>query len=159
MNRIRCLRLLREMSQISFAKLFNVDQTAVSNWEKEKNHIDIKTMEKISDFFSVPMEFVYGKEFVVTRPMDEWYEDEIEDFQNASEASKDYFMFKYGKGRFSSDSPEDENSIVQSPALPPEGLSRVIIRHYDGSSSFADFSPEQAKLIESMIAAQKKERQ
>ena len=41
----------------------------------------------------------------------------------------------------------------------PEGMLRVSVRGRNGKMEYADFSPEQAKLIESMIAAQKKERQ
>ena len=63
MNRIKCLRQYKSLSQAAFGKLFNVDQTAVSNWEKEKNSIDIKVAQAISEYFSVPLEFIYGKEF------------------------------------------------------------------------------------------------
>ena len=50
---------------------------------------------------------------------------------------------------------------TQQSSDPPvaEGKERVTIQHRDGRISFADFSPEQIQLIESMIAAQKKEKQ
>lgn len=154
MNRIKCLRIFRGMSQASFGQLFNVDQTAVSNWEKEKNSIDVKTVERIAEMFSVPMEFVYGKEFSVKRPMDQWYEDELEDYKSTADIAKDYLLFRFGKGYFSSHS-DDSNSPEEAVSLPPEGMARVIVRHRDGKGSFADFTPEQVKLIESMIDAQK----
>lgn len=90
----------RGMSQTTFGKLFNVDQTAVSNWETGKNNIDIKIIDKIADEFSVPMDFVCGKNFMVTRPFDEWHRSEQEDYENAHPAIKDLLLFKFGRGYF-----------------------------------------------------------
>ena len=103
MNRIKCLRALRRLSQAAFAEIFNVDQTAVSNWENGKNSIDIEIANKIADYFSVPLDFIYGKEFKVTRPRKLWRTDEIEDCDREKPDAREYFLFIYGCGVFIND--------------------------------------------------------
>ena len=103
MNRIKCLRARKRLSQAEFAKLFQVDQTAVSNWENGKNSIDIDIANQIADYFSVPLDFIYGKEFKVTRPRNLWRTDENEDCDRAKPDARDYFLFIYGCGVFVND--------------------------------------------------------
>lgn len=99
MNRIKCLRASRSLTQAKFAELFFVDQTAVSNWEKEKNNIDLKTLEQISEVFQVPIEFIIGKPFELKLPLKKWRNDQLEDYEHAGDA-KDYILFKFGRGYF-----------------------------------------------------------
>lgn len=99
MNRIKCLRLSRSLTQAQFAKLLHVDQTAVSNWENEKNNIDIKILETISEQFNVPIEFVIGKSFKVNIPVEKWYPDQVEDYRKAK-GFEDLLLFKFGRGTF-----------------------------------------------------------
>lgn len=100
MNRIKCIRIYNGLSQIAFGKIFSVDQTAVSNWENGKNNIDVKTVEKISNHFSLPMDFIYGLPFKVSYPIEQWHTSLIEDYNNAPEVVKDLILFKHGKGYF-----------------------------------------------------------
>lgn len=99
-NRIKCLRKLDHLSQEQFAKKYNVAQTAVSNWEKQRNNIDIGTASKIAEDYTVPVEFIYGFPFEVRRPMDQWFDDEREDMLNAPSECRDFFMFRFGNGIF-----------------------------------------------------------
>ena len=110
MNRIKCLRTYNRLSQSDFATIFHVDQTAVSNWENDKNSIDIKILEKISEYFKVPMEFVVGKPFKATIPIAEWHSSEREDYNNAPAVVKDLILFKTGRGTFI-----DEDTIIETP--------------------------------------------
>lgn len=150
MNRIKCLRYIRGLSQSAFGKIFNVDQTAVSNWEKGKNSIDIKLLEKISDEFCVPMEFVYGKDFSIQRPMSEWHKDQIEDYEKASSEIKEYLLFKYGNGRFntSSDNQKEPTAMIDS-----ELDDDVIVFHRDGKTQKRKFTKEQMAIFMAMIDA------
>ena len=100
-NRIKCLRKLRNLSQTDFAKEFNVEQTAVSNWEQGRNNIDISIASKIAEEYKVPVEFVYGFEFEIRRPIQEWFEDELEDMNKEDPEARDFFLFRFGKGFFS----------------------------------------------------------
>lgn len=152
MNRIKCLRVEKGLSQTAFGKLLNVDQTAVSNWETGKNNIDIKIIEKISNQFSVPMDFVYGKNFLLKRPIDEWHPSEREDYANAPDVIKDYLLFKFGRGYF--ETHEDVPSIkTKKPADDGEFPENVIIYHRDGKTVTRKFTKEQMDMLTSMIEA------
>jgi transcriptional regulator with XRE-family HTH domain len=118
MNRIKCLRRSRKLTQAALAAELHVDQTAVSNWEKGKNNIDIQTMKTIADMFSVPIDFVCGRPFNVKRPMSQWHPSMIEDYENAGDA-KDYLLFKFGLGYFE-DHSDTEN---EKPTVVDDGLS------------------------------------
>ena len=101
MNRIKCLRKQANLSQLLFGKIFHVDQTAVSNWENEKNNIDIDVTVQIADYFKVPIEFVLGKAFSLRVPKEFWFEDQLEDLIEADKKGySDYVLFKHGKGYF-----------------------------------------------------------
>ena len=110
MNRIKSIRTFYRLSQATFGELFHVDQTAVSNWERGKNDIDIKTLEQIADYFKLPIEYIIGKEFDLKYPQSQWREDNWEDFYSANEDSRELLKFKIGKGYFiaESDSPAPE---------------------------------------------------
>ena len=100
MNRIKSLRKYKKWSQQLFAEKFNVDQTAVSNWETGKNNVDIDTAKKIALEFNVPLEYIYGEAYTETRPMSKWSSDEIEDYENTKDEARDYLRFIYGRGEF-----------------------------------------------------------
>ena len=100
-NRIRILRKSQKLSQKSFAEKFSVDQTAVSNWEKGKNNIDLTLADKIADAVTVPIEFGYGKPYSITHPQSEWTAEEHQAFQNARcEEEKQLLEFRFGRGVF-----------------------------------------------------------
>lgn len=119
-NRIKCLRKLHRLSQEEFAKQYNVAQTAVSNWEVFRNNIDISIATRIAEDYKVPVEFIYGFEFTVTRPIEQWYPDQLEKMNNANKLCRDFFLFKYGKGFFANtyDSSSDEASPPPSNIFP-----------------------------------------
>ena len=100
MNRIKCIRVHEHLSQAAFAKLLNVDQTAVSNWENDKNSIDIKIAEIISNKFSLPMDFIYGAPFELAVPTDKWHKSVLDDLNSAPEVTRDLILFREGKGYF-----------------------------------------------------------
>lgn len=118
MNRIKCLRKSRKLTQAALAAELHVDQTAVSNWEKGKNNIDIQTMKTIADMFSVPVDFVCGRPFNIKRPIEEWHPSLVADYQNAGD-DKEYILFKYGMGYF-----EDHSDMEnQKPTVSDDELS------------------------------------
>ena len=150
MNRVKCLRSIRGISQAEFGRMFNVDQTAVSNWEKGKNSIDIKILERIAEEFSVPMEFVYGKDFSITRPMSEWHVSQIEDVENARPEIKDYLLFKYGKGVFNINADNEKEPTVTEDGELEEN---IIIFHRDGKTQKKKFTAEQMAMFMAMVDA------
>jgi transcriptional regulator with XRE-family HTH domain len=116
MNRIKCIRVHEHLSQAAFGKLFNVDQTAVSNWENGKNSIDIKIAENISKTYSLPMDFIYGAPFELAIPTEKWHKSLIDDLNNAPEVTRDIILFREGKGYFHHSHIND--AISQGPAVP-----------------------------------------
>lgn len=140
MNRIKSIRIFFGLSQAKFGELFHVDQTAVSNWEKGKNNIDIKTLEQIADHFNVPIEFILGKEFELRIPMSQWEEDYLEDYYAAKEEAREYIRFKVGQGYF----PTSNNS--PTPEEPQLSDSEVALLEL-----FRNVSPEEQELVLRMI--------
>ena len=100
-NRIRILRKSQKLSQKSFAETIGVDQTAVSNWEKGKNNIDLSLADKIASSFTVPVEYVYGKPYRLTRDKSEWSSEETKAYQNAKNPEEaELLEFRFGRGVF-----------------------------------------------------------
>lgn len=100
-NRIRILRKSQKLSQQSFAELFSINQTAVSNWEKGKNNIELSLADKIANHFTVPVEYVYGKPYTVTHPHTQWTKEEKEAYQKAKNSEeKELLEFRFGRGVF-----------------------------------------------------------
>ncbi len=147
MNRIKCIRMYHGLSQTAFGNLFGVDQTAVSNWEKGKNSIDIKIVEKISQHFSLPMDFIYGTPFELSCHKSSWHKSQIEDYINAPSEIKDYLLFKYGKGVFHS-VPEEEKSTES--LLAEED---IVIYHYNGKTGKKKLTKEQMAMVYAMLEA------
>lgn len=69
MNIIKRLRKEKKLTQSELAKLLNVHQTAVSQWEQERTTPDIETTKKLADFFGVTIDYLLGEETNV-KPMD-----------------------------------------------------------------------------------------
>lgn len=61
MSTIKDLRKKAGLSQKEFADLFNVHQTAVSQWETGKTTPDKETLIKISDYFNISVDSLLGK--------------------------------------------------------------------------------------------------
>ncbi|MGI5848819.1 MAG: LexA family protein [Christensenellales bacterium] len=62
MNRIRELRIYNGLSQDALAKILNVHQTAVSQWEKGRTTPDIEVLPKIAQHFNVSVDYLLGIE-------------------------------------------------------------------------------------------------
>ena len=60
MSVIRDLRAKKNISQSKLAKILNVHQTAVSQWEKNRTFPDTETLKKIADYFGVSVDYLVG---------------------------------------------------------------------------------------------------
>lgn len=120
-NRVKILRKSQKLSQKQFAELFSVDQTAVSNWEMGKNNIDLTLADRIAGYFKVPVEYLCGKPYTLTRPMHEWTREESERFTAANEAEKSLLEFTLGKGVFES------GTTLHTPTPPSEQEIKVAL--------------------------------
>jgi len=107
-NRIKCIRLYNHLTQQEFAKNIQVDQTAVSNWEKFKNSIDIETAQYISKLYALPLDFIYGSEFELAVPYSGWDVSDRQEYDNAREEIKELLAYKFGKGYFAGANPSPD---------------------------------------------------
>ncbi len=59
-ERLRELRLLHNISQVSLAQRLGVTKQSVSNWENDNIQPSIEILIKISKFFSVSTDYLLG---------------------------------------------------------------------------------------------------
>lgn len=60
--RLKELRKAAKLSQTELAKIFNVAQNTLSNWENGNRMIDMATAIEISKFFNVSVDYLLGRE-------------------------------------------------------------------------------------------------
>lgn len=58
MNKYRQLRKEKRLSQANLAQMLGVSQTAVSQWETNKNYPDINTIKELAEIFSVTTDYL-----------------------------------------------------------------------------------------------------
>lgn len=61
-NKIKELRLSKNIDQKTLAKKLNVQQSAISKWELNKNEPDIKSIIALAKFFDVTTDYLLGLE-------------------------------------------------------------------------------------------------
>ena len=54
-DNLRNIRLQRGMTQMQLAEGLHTSQSAITSWENGRREPDFRTIEKISDFFGVPL--------------------------------------------------------------------------------------------------------
>ena len=59
-ERIKELRLARNMTQVDLAKELNVTKQSISNWENDNIQPSIDMLVKIASFFSVSCDYLLG---------------------------------------------------------------------------------------------------
>lgn len=59
-ERIRSLREDSDMTQTDIAKMFNVGQKTVSNWESGRNEPPYDILIKYASFFNVTTDYILG---------------------------------------------------------------------------------------------------
>ncbi len=60
MNKIKALRKERKLSQKELADILGVNQTAVSQWEREVTTPNPSTLKKLSELFNVSLDYILG---------------------------------------------------------------------------------------------------
>ena len=74
MFRLKELRLKKGLNQKEFAKIINVAQNTVSNWENGNRQIDSETAIRIADYFDVSTDYLLGREDNPTQSTDQQLE-------------------------------------------------------------------------------------
>jgi transcriptional regulator with XRE-family HTH domain len=60
-NRLKELRIERELSQGELAKHFNTGKSTISNYENKNRLPDVNTIAKYAEFFDVTLDYIMGK--------------------------------------------------------------------------------------------------
>jgi transcriptional regulator with XRE-family HTH domain len=60
MNRIKELRKRNNIKQIELCKQLGISQATLSGWENEKFEADLKSIKKMSNIFSVSIDYLLG---------------------------------------------------------------------------------------------------
>lgn len=60
MNRYKLLRQSKHISQATLAKNLGISQTAVSQWETDKNYPDTTVIKKLAEIYSVTTDYLLG---------------------------------------------------------------------------------------------------
>ncbi len=60
-ERLKELRKKANITQLEFAKKFNVSNGAIGNWESGKRQPDSETLSKLADFFNVSIDYLVGR--------------------------------------------------------------------------------------------------
>lgn len=98
MSAINDLRKKSGLSQKEFADLFNVHQTAVSQWETEKTTPDKETLIKIANYFGVSIDYLLGNTEQKEKPLvneDEELTEYLDELKNRPEMK---MLFSLAKG-------------------------------------------------------------
>ena len=61
MNRIQKLRKDKGLMQLELAKIINVHQTAISQWETGKTNPDMATLRLLAEYFDVTTDYLLGR--------------------------------------------------------------------------------------------------
>lgn len=142
-NRIKEIRSSMEITQEQFAGMFDVDQTTVSSWETQEIDPDESIAEKISKRTHLPLDFIYGKKFNMTKPVEKWEEDQLEDFASANPMAQEVLKFRFGHGVFNNEKekPADEGELEED----------MFVWHRNGETGCEKLSNEEFNAIVNLI--------
>lgn len=92
-NNLKKLREENNLTQMEFAKLFDVDRSTVSKWERGIYVPSVITLAKVATFFNIPIEDLTGK--VETNDSLNEVKEELHDFVILSKETKTHFMVPF----------------------------------------------------------------
>lgn len=66
-NKIRDLRKINKITQEELGVFLGVTRSTIANYENGKRQVDLKTSQKIADFFSVTIDYLMGNDESTTK--------------------------------------------------------------------------------------------
>jgi len=60
-DRLKLLRLERDLSQEDIANTFNITRQAYSSWERNEYEPSLDTVSKLAQFYNVTIDYLFGK--------------------------------------------------------------------------------------------------
>ena len=114
MLRLKILRKQKHLSMKELGNKFNVAESTISLYESGKRQPDKNMIIALSDFFGVSVDYLLGREFKVTFPVENWHASLQEDYKKADADLKEYMLYKHGKVVFSDDGFQNNQSSEYS---------------------------------------------
>lgn len=72
---LKKLRKSKGLTQVQFAKIFNISSGTIAMWETNKRIPDTAMLIKIAEYFDVTVDYLLGKSISQTAPSDTQLED------------------------------------------------------------------------------------
>lgn len=111
MNRLKLMRKVKHKTQKEIADYVGITQNAYSYWENDKVRIDHTSLQKLASYYGVSMDFLSGKKYEVTYPVNTWRSDLQSDYYQGDEFLREYMEYRYGKIRFDDDDAASEDLL------------------------------------------------
>ena len=100
-NRLKTMRMVTGYKQIQLAHIVNVAQSTYSAWETGTKNIHAENIKKLADIYNVSLDFLSGRSFYITRPVECWTKSEQEEYYTSNEYKKEYLEYLWGMPVFS----------------------------------------------------------
>lgn len=104
MNRIRTIRKAKGLTMKQLGLAVGAAESTVSHWETNQREPDIDTLNKLAEYFNVSIDFLIGRSFEMTIPVEKWHRSLQDDYSRANEFEKTYMEYKYGGVIFANNS-------------------------------------------------------
>ncbi len=88
MNRIKELRLAKQINQKDLAEIIGIAQPTLSGWETGRTQIDYANLIKIADYFNVSTDYLLGREEKLPENLSEIDKKIIETFDQLDDQQK-----------------------------------------------------------------------
>ena len=102
-NRLKIMRKATGYRQMQLARLVNVAQSTYSDWETGRKNIHAENIKKLAEIYNVSLDFLLGRDFKVTRPVECWSQSEQQEYYTANEYKKVYLEYLWGAPVFADD--------------------------------------------------------
>ena len=112
--RIKEMRIKNRISQAELGRIVGVERSTICQYESGKRKPDIDSLNKMAEYFNVSVDFLIGRSFEMTIPIEKWHSSLQEDYAKADDFEKVYMEYKYGGVIFECD------KLRHSPAFTEE---------------------------------------
>ena len=110
-NRLKIVRKALGKTQKDISKIVNITQHGYSNWEKGKVRLNSEDLKTLSNYFNVSVDFLLGREFTITVPVEHWSKEQQETYYTANDEKKVYLEYLWGSPVFLDNLQADDKVI------------------------------------------------
>lgn len=105
MNRIRTIRKSKGLTMKQLGSALGAAESTVSHWETNQREPDIETLNRLAEYLNVSIDFLIGRPYTLTVPVERWHKSLQEDYAKAKDYEKVFMEYKHGGAVFSSGTP------------------------------------------------------